>query len=246
MNMDILDFKKKMSPPVEEAYKILRTNIQFCDAVQEVKTVVITSCYPGEGKTTTAVNLAISMAESGLKTLLIEADLRRPSFAKILDIQNHQGLTRLISGAAVFEEAVNKTSIEGFYFIPSGPKPPNPAELLGSKRFADIAAKAREEYDLVIYDTPPLGSIIDSALLAAQSDGTVLVVKPKMVRLKDAQRVKAQLEKAGARVLGAVLNQIPKRDFKSDFVYYKYYGGMDEKRRWLVGRIGAGQRRLKA
>ena len=225
--------------PAEEAYKTLRTNIRFCGVVNKIRTISITSCAPGEGKTTTSINLAVSMANSGMKTLLVDADLRRPMIEKILDINAKVGLTSYITGEATLEEVIYSTNIENFYITPCGIIPPNPAELLSSDNFSTFIGNMKDRYletvkgqfDIVIFDTPPLGSVIDAAIIAAQTDGTLLVIKSKSVNYKLACQVKGQLEKANASLLGVVINRIEKKDLRYGYKnYYNYYYTADDRK----------------
>ncbi|MCX7842980.1 MAG: CpsD/CapB family tyrosine-protein kinase [Clostridia bacterium] len=215
--------KEKLNEPAEEAYKVLRTNLQFCGYDRKIKTLTITSCTPGEGKTTTSINLAISMAKSGVKVVLVDADLRKPMLLKNLRSSNTKGLTSYISGNAELDDIINNSSIENFYFITCGPKPPNPAELLSAKRFSQLIDELETRFDFVIFDTPPLGSVIDCAIIASQTDGTIIVIKSKSVSRNNVQRVKEQLEKVNAKILGVVLNKISRGDYKNHLGYYNYY-----------------------
>ncbi|NSW91335.1 MAG: CpsD/CapB family tyrosine-protein kinase [Firmicutes bacterium] len=228
-----------LSIPAEEAYKTLRTNIRFCGVVNKIKTITITSCAPGEGKTTTSINLAISMANAGMKTLLVDADLRRPTVEKILDINTKIGLTNYITGEATLEEVVYRTNIENFYITPCGVIPPNPAELLSTETFSEFIKTVKDQYlktvkgqfDIIIFDTPPLGSVIDAAIIAAQTDGTLLVIKSKSINYKVAHQVKGQLEKANAYLLGVVINRIQRKDLRYGYRhYYNYYYTADDSR----------------
>lgn len=218
-----------LNVPAEEAYRVLRSNIQFCGYDKKIKTLVITSCNPGEGKTTTSFNLAVSMAKSGIKTLLVDADLRKPMLAKGFEISNSVGLSNYISGQASLEDIINYTSMENFSFVSCGPTPPNPAELLNSKRFKEFMKTTSENYDMVIYDTPPLRNVIDCALVSSQADGTIIVIKANEVDHREVQKVKEQLEKANANILGVVINKVGKRDFKYYYNYGEYYGKRDKK-----------------
>ncbi|HOJ12366.1 MAG TPA: CpsD/CapB family tyrosine-protein kinase [Clostridiales bacterium] len=222
----------ELSIPAEEAYKTLRTNIRFCGVVNKIKTITITSCAPGEGKTTTSINLAISIANAGMKTLLVDTDFRRPMIEKSLGINTKAGITDYIMGETDLESIIYKTSIENFYITPCGFVPPNPAELLSNEKFSEFIKNVRDQYlkvvrgqlDMIIFDTPPLGSVIDAAILSAQTDGVLLVIKSKSTNYKIAQEVKGQLEKANAYILGVVLNKIPKKDLKYGYRnYYNYY-----------------------
>lgn len=232
-----LNIKDRLNTPVEEAYKVLRTNIQFCSAGEKIKTITITSCASGEGKTTTSINLAVSMAKAGAKVLLIDADLRKPMLLKHLS-SNLKGLSNLISGTATFDEVINSTNVENFYYISCGPKPPNPVELLGSERFIEKLGKLEDLFDTIIIDTPPLGSVIDCAVIASKVDATLIVVKTKSISLQKIQRVKEQLDKVNARVLGVVLNRVSKGDYSSYYSYYDYFGEKRSKRSGWFKRLG--------
>lgn len=214
----------RLDPSAEEAYKTLRTNIQFCEVDSKIKTLTIASCIPGEGKTTTAINLGISFAKAGKRVLFVDADLRKPMLMKQLESKNFKGLSNFVSGRASMDEIINVTSVPGFHFVACGVKPPNPAELIGSAKFSEFLEKVRDRYDVVIIDTPPLGSVIDCAIIAAQTDGSLIVVQPKAVKYQEAQRVKEQLEKAGARILGVVLNKVTGKHHKNRYRYYDFYG----------------------
>lgn len=209
---------------IEEAYRVLRTNIQFCSLGDPIKVVSITSCNPGEGKTTTCINLGISMAKTGMKVLVVDADLRKPMLLKHLSSANHLGLSNCISGHTAIDDIINTTNIENLFFVACGPKPPNPTELLGSPRFSDFLKNMRERFDVIIIDTPPLGGVIDCAIIAAQADAAIIVVRPNYVQYHSALRVKEQLEKVGARVLGVVLNKVEKDAYKGYYNYYAHYG----------------------
>ncbi len=211
----------------EEAYNVLRSNIQFCGFDKKIKSLVITSCMQGEGKTTTAFNLALSMTKIGLKVLLVDADLRKPSLGKYLGNDDSPGLTNLVSEQIDFKNGIYCTDVEGLNFMPAGDKPPNPVELLNSVSFDEFLLKAEDQYDMVIFDTPPLGSVIDSAIIASKTDGTLLVIKPGSVDYKMGVIVKEQLEKANARILGVVLNKVKKRNYRY-YCNYNYYYKRDE------------------
>lgn len=229
--------KEQLHMPVEEAYKVLRTNIQFCGFDKNIKTIAVTSYSPGEGKTTTSINLAMSMAKSGLKTLLVDADLRKPMLAKHLGDGSERGLTNLISGSVSIEDIITRTEMENFYFIACGPKPPNPAEIIGSSRFGEFVEAVRGQFDMVIFDTPPLGSVIDCAILSAQVDGTVLVIASNTVEYANAQKVKEQLEKVNARILGVVLNKMKKSEYRYYYNYYYNYGSSENRQKGILYRL---------
>lgn len=215
---------EKDNSAVQEAFRALRANILFSSYGKEIKTITITSCNPGEGKTITALNLVITMAKSGRRVLLIDADLRKPSAMKYMDYSNKVGLTDLIGGCVELEAAVQTTDIEDFYILGCGPIPDNPTEILESSRFTDILNEVREKYDMVIIDTPPLGSVIDGAIVASRTDGALLVIRSKTIPLQNARMAKEQLEKAGAKLLGAVLNRVSASEYKNYYGHYNYYG----------------------
>lgn len=208
-----LDFRTK------EAYKTLRTNLSF--AGKNIKVVALTSCTPNEGKTSLSFQLGMSLAEGGWKTVMVDADLRK-SVLRGRYKANHEkfGLSHYLSGQSDLEDTLCETNIENFHIIFAGPVPPNPSELLGSDNFKEMVKQLREEYDYVIIDTPPLGSVIDGAVVAACCDGAVIVIESNAVSYRFVQGVKEQLEKAGVRILGCVLNKV---NLSSKSYYGKYY-----------------------
>ena len=211
---DDLDYR------ANEAYKTLRTNIQFCGT--DIKVITFTSCTPNEGKSSVSFNLAISFAEVGKRVILVDADLRKSVLVgryKVGEIE--YGLTHHLSGQKELNDILRKTDIENFDIIFSGSYSPNPAEILNHDRFNAMIDKLREDYDYVIIDTPPLGSVIDSAIVAKISDGVVIVVEANAISYRFAQSVKEQLDKTGCRILGAVINKIP---MEKNGYYGKYYG----------------------
>lgn len=205
-----------------EAYKTLRTNVQFCG--EDVKVIALTSCTPNEGKSSVSFQLALSMAEDGKKVLFIDADIRKSVLVgrHKIGAKNAKGLTHYLSGQCKLEEALCKTNIENLHVILTGPIPPNPSELLGGKYFKELLATQREKYDVIIIDTPPLGSVIDSAIVSRQCDGVIMVIAADEISYKFALKIKEQLENAGCRILGVVLNKVK---FHGGGRYYgKYYG----------------------
>lgn len=230
--------------PAEEAYNTLRANIQFCGVVNKLKTITVTSCNPGEGKTTVSFNLAKSMAKADLKTLLIDTDLRKPQIAKLSDIDEKKdayrpikGITDFISGECEIEDIIYATPLNNFFVIPCGTVPPNPAELLSTEKFSrfiesiknNFFKTAKGQFDIIIFDSPPLGSVIDAAVLAAKTDGTLLVIKTRSVDYKAAKQVKEQLDKVNANLVGVVLNRVQKKDYGYYYNYYYSYYRNDKK-----------------
>lgn len=203
-----------------EAYKTLRTNIQFCGT--DIKVISLTSCMPNEGKSSVSFHLASSFAESGKKVIFVDADLRKSVIVgRYKPDQAVVGLTHYLSGLNTLEDVLYSTNIDNMDVIFTGPVPPNPAELLGSECFSKLIQKLRKEYDYVIIDTPPMGSVIDSAIVAQNCDGVILVIQVNAISYKFAQRVKKQLEKGNCKILGAVLNKV---ELSGKGYYGKYYG----------------------
>lgn len=209
----------------QEAFKTLRTNIDFSG--EDIKVICITSALPNEGKTTVSYNLARAFAENGRPTLLIDADLRRSVMRKQICKAGEagQGLIYYLLGRKRYEETVCRTDLKNLDLIFAGKFPPNPSELLGGKRFANLIERARQEYSIVVIDTPPIGSVIDAAVVARVCDGSVLVLKEGAVSYRLAQRCKSQLEASKAPVLGCVLNDVEMTSSRYYSRYYKAYGG---------------------
>lgn len=203
-----------------EAYKTLRSNIQFCG--NDIKVIGLTSCAPNEGKSSISLNLAVTLAEADKKVIFIDGDLRNSVM-----IGRHQiskavsGLSYFLSGIYMADEVIYQSNFENLDIIFSGPVPPNPSELFSSQRFRDLVKELKELYDYIVIDTPPLGSVIDSAVIAKECDGMIMVIETNAISYKFAQRVKEQLDKTGCRILGAVLNKV---DFHKNKYMSKYYG----------------------
>lgn len=205
---------------INEAYKTLRTNVQFCGS--NIKVIAITSCTPNEGKSSVSFNLAYSMAEAGKRVLLVDADLRKSVMIGRFRIHQHvKGFTHYLSGQSSIDEVICETDVENLHTIFSGPSTPNPAELLESKWFKDFVQMVQQDYDYIIIDTPPIGSVIDSAIVARESDGIIFVLESNAISYKFAQRVIKELEKTECRILGTVLNKVK---INRKGYYGKYYG----------------------
>jgi capsular exopolysaccharide synthesis family protein len=218
---DIIDFYYSTSATVRESIKTLRTNIQFADIDNEIKTLMVTSTAAGEGKTTTSIFLAIAMAEGGKRTVIVETDCRKPMIANRLGQRNQYNWLDFISGKVTLTEAIAPTDQPNLYFLDTELHLANPVELIGSSRFLHLIDQLRNEFDIVIFDTPPLGYFIEAALLASRVDGTIITIRSGKVDNKKAQDVLEQLKRANARVLGVVLNEVASID-ENDY-YYKYY-----------------------
>ena len=215
-----LDFKTK------EAYKTLRTNVQFCG--NDVKIISLTSRVPNEGKSMVSFNLAISMAETGKKVLFIDADLRKSVLIGRYKINKAiKGLTQYLSGVEQLDDVRYGTNVKNMDLILSGPVPPNPAELLNNEKFTELLETARKEYDYVIIDTPPIGQVIDPAIVAQQTDGVIFLISQANISYKYAQKQIEQMRKSGCRILGAVLNKVDPEE-KGGY-YGGYYGKYSKK-----------------
>lgn len=194
---------------VKEAFNTLRTNILFSG--KDVKAIAITSCFAHEGKSTVSIELARSLADAGKRVLLVDADLRKSVMAvRHTNERGICGLSQLLSGQVDAQQAIYHTQIERFDIVFSGPYPPNPAELVGQNAFKEFIATERNNYDYIIIDAPPLGLVIDAAIIAEVCDGTVIVVNKGMVKRRTAKEVIDQIRKSGCKILGVVLNQVDK------------------------------------
>jgi capsular exopolysaccharide synthesis family protein len=203
-----------------EAFRTLRTNIQFSSLDDEIKTIVVTSTQPGEGKSTVISNLAVTMAQSGKKVLLIDCDLRKPTIHKKLGLSNQDGLTSLLAKEKKLEEVVQTTNVSNFYVLTSGPIPPNPAELLGSKRMKTFIAEIKEYFDAVLFDAPPVLAVTDAQILSTLCDGVMLVAAYGQAEKQGVVRAKEAISKVGGKILGAVINKIPSNS--KSYYYYNY------------------------
>jgi capsular exopolysaccharide synthesis family protein len=214
---------------VAEAYRTLRTNVEFSSVDAPIRTLLVTSSVTGEGKTVTAANLAVVFAQSGRRTLLVDADLRKPGTHIIFDLPNAHGLTTLLrSSDASLNSLAQSTEQENLRVLTTGPIPPNPAELVGSQRMRTVVELLKGTEDLVIFDSPPLQAVTDAAILGSFLDATVFVIDAKRSRRRVIRQAREALAKADANVLGAVLNRVPSRATPGNSPYYGGYGRYDE------------------
>jgi capsular exopolysaccharide synthesis family protein len=208
-----------------EAYRTLRTKLLFSRALSSLKTIVVTSPFAQDGKSTVAANLATTFAQHGMKTLLIDCDLRRPTQHEVFGVSSRPGLTDLLTSEELIPGAGRRTSVENLSLITSGALPPDPPELVGSARMRALLEKLGETFDVIVLDTPPVLPVADSAILASLSDGVLLVVRAGQTDRRAAQLAVQQLQDVDARILGAVLNdpneQVPIYD---QYGYATYYG----------------------
>ena len=207
--------------PISEGYRMLRTNIEFSTISHKQQIIMVTSSKPGEGKSTTCANMAVAFAQANKKVLLIDADLRKPSQHLIFNKSNRSGLTTALFNQLELQDIIQFSVTDNLSIIPAGPTPPNPSELLSSEQMAELLKKARERYDVIIIDTPPIMSVTDAQIVATQSDGVVLVIDSGKVKKDVALKAKASLSHVKARLIGVVLNKINRNH--SD-IYSYYYG----------------------
>ena len=203
-----------------EMFKSLRTNIRFTDFKTDTLALLVTSSSPREGKTTIATNLAITTAHADSRTILIDTDMRRPDTHNIFNVKNETGISSFLKGEASLENIILPTSINGLSIIPSGPVPSNPSELLESPRIKELITVLKSKYDRVIFDSPPAGALADARIIASIVDGVILVCFAGHIDRKFVLRTKQQLEKAGAKIYGVVLNYI---ELKLRSYYYYYH-----------------------
>jgi capsular exopolysaccharide synthesis family protein len=207
--------------PRAESFRQLRTNLQFAHVSHQSKTVLMTSSLPGEGKSTTATNLAIALAQAGQTVALIDADLRRPMVAEYLGLERDAGLTTALIGRADVNDLLQPWGEDNLYVLTSGQVPPNPSELLGSEKMKEILLRLEAEFDAIVVDAPPLLPVTDAAVLAQQVGGVVLVVGSQKVRTTDLEKSLAALAMVDADLLGIVLNRLPAKG--PDAYAYSYY-----------------------
>jgi capsular exopolysaccharide synthesis family protein len=203
--------------PISEQYRMIRTNIQFSSVDHELQTLLVTSASPGEGKSMTVANLAIVYAQQGKKVLLIDTDLRKPTVHYTFSIENHKGLSNIIVGETNLEDVVVTSDVENLDILTCGPIPPNPSELLTSRRMKALIEEARGIYDIILFDTPPILVVTDAQILANQCDGSILVVRSKSTKIETAQKALGALNAVNARILGTVLNDSVKKE--KDYYY---------------------------
>lgn len=211
--------------PVAEAYRSLRTNLAFARAHEQMRILVLTSPGPADGKSTTVANLAITFAQQGQRTLLIDGDLRRAVLDKMFKVPRSPGLTDVLVGRQRLSDVVHTTEIENLSVVGSGPFPPNPSELLGSSAMREVLRDAQNEFDVVLIDSPPLLAVTDAAVLATMADGAILVIRVGATAKAAVRRAVAQLQTVHGRVVGAVLNDVDLRSgaFSGSYGYYYYY-----------------------
>lgn len=231
---------KQSSSVHAEAYRAIRTNVQFLNVDDPPRVLVITSTFPAEGKTTTAVNLATVFAEAGSNVTLLDADLRRPSLHRVFSLPRVTGLTSLLVGTEELNgHTASRTETTNLGLVASGPLPPRPADLLGSTRMKEIVRHLDEEADLVVVDSPPVLAVTDAAILSTMADGVILVVDPGKTKRRELKRARESIEAVGGKVLGVVINRLSKHG--SGYYYYYYQQYYSYGYEYGAGRKGGGK-----
>jgi capsular exopolysaccharide synthesis family protein len=206
---------------------MLRTNLRFADVDNPPRTIVVTSSMPGEGKSTSACNLALTLALTGSKVVLVEADLRKPRVCEYLGLDSGAGLTNVLAGQNTLDDVLVSWRRGTLTVLPSGPVPPNPSELLGSQHMGNLVKALSAGFDYVVIDTPPLLPVTDAAVLATLTDGALLIARHGKTSRDDVERAARSLEAVNARLLGTVLNAVPLR--ASGYGYGYGYGYAEDK-----------------
>lgn len=228
----------KPKSPISEAYRTLRTNIQYSATDGPLKTILVTSSGPKEGKSTTVANLAIIMAQMGSKALLVDTDLRRPVLHAIFRKDKSKGLTNLLVEKATLDEVIKPTEVENLSLITCGTLPPNPSELLGSKRMKEVVEELKKRFDIVLFDSPPVIAVTDAAVLASILDGVVLVIRSGQTDREAVIRANSLLRNVRARVLGTLLNDVNVTSMYGSYYYYYYY-------HYYYGREGGERKKIR-
>lgn len=213
----------KPKSPVSESYRTLRTNIQFSESQQKIRSILVTSAGPGEGKSTTAANLAIAMSQQGTRTILIDTDLRRPVLHRIFELNRNLGVSNVLAGKNTLDEVIQKSTVQNMDILTCGILPPNPAEMLGSKQMEKLVRTLGERYDFCIFDSPPLIAVTDAAVLAKGMDGVLVVVKSGRTHREALSHGIDLLENVRARIMGILLNDVSRANTYGSYYYYYYY-----------------------
>lgn len=206
--------------PISEQFRTIRTNIQFSAVDEDIRSILVTSAGPGAGKSIISANLAVVYAQQGMKTLLIDGDLRKPTVHYTFRLGNLRGLSTVLIGESSFGNSFEETAVENLHVLSCGPIPPNPAELLASKRMKELLRSVEEMYDIVVIDTPPVMAVTDAKILSNIVDGAVIVVRSGTSEKEDVKKTYEEIADSNTKILGAILNDVEKEEGS----YYYYYG----------------------
>ena len=220
----VITHREPMAAP-SEAFRVLRTNLQFMGLDKPLKSILVTSATPGEGKSTVVSNLAVAFAQTGASVCLVDADLRRPMAHKLMGLENWSGLTTALVGQNSLEAAIRGCAVDGLAVLTSGPIPPNPAELLGSGRMSRLVEDLEQRFDMVLIDSPPVLAVADAAVMAPKVGGVLMVTRSGQVGRHQVMRAKQALENVKANLLGVVLDGVSAEDRQG--YYYYYYQSKD-------------------
>lgn len=217
---------KEPKSPIAEIFRTLRTNIQFMTANKGLKTLLVTSSVPGEGKSWVSSNLILAFAQEGKKVLIVDSDMRKGRLHQIFEIEKKPGLSNYLSGVSELEDKDNiflyikNTNIDNLYVLPAGDVPPNPSELLGTDRMTDLISILKNTFDVVVFDGTPCLLVADSMILARQLDATVIVTAYKSTKMSDVEKIQKMVENVGGKIAGVVINKIPVSAKKYESTYY--------------------------
>jgi len=211
----------KPKSTVSEKFRGIRSNIMFSNAENEINSLLITSEKPASGKSTISANIAVTYAQAGYKTLIIDGDMRKPTQHYIFDLPNNSGLSNLIINKTTYSESIKETRVDNLAILTAGPTPPNPSELIASSKFENIYNELLDHYDFVVIDTPPVNTVTDAQVYAKTVKNCVLVIDTEKNNKTEVKKAKDLLNKAGGKLLGAVLNKMP---LDKNSSYYYYYG----------------------
>jgi len=225
----IVSFSDPRSP-YAEAFRTLRTNLSFSGVDKPYRTILITSTFPAEGKSSTCANLGVVMAQAGQRVVILDCDLRKPTQHKIFNLTSTIGVTNIVVSDMKLDQVAQPTEIENLHVVTSGPIPPNPSELVGSKKMAALISTAGEAYDIVLVDSPPVVTVTDASLLSTMVDGVLLLVKTASTKIEMVQESKALLERVNAKIIGVILNQVDANGSNYYYQYYYYYGDRDKRK----------------
>lgn len=221
--------------PIAEIFRTLRTNLQFMTSNQGLKTLLVTSSVPGEGKSWVSANLALAFAGEGKKVALIDSDMRKGRLHTMFEIEKKPGLSNYLSGVSELEDKEDvfayfkKTNREGLYVMPAGDVPPNPSELLVSEQMLKLVEKLKHTFDMVIFDGTPVLLVTDSIILARQLDSSLIVTSYKSTKMGEVEKIQKMIENVGGKIAGIVINKIPVAAKKYESTYY--YGNHDNKKK---------------